>query len=148
MTIVILTEIILSKDKTGLWLWIVKLSTYSILVWTFSSNRGQFHWQYVIMIVISCIALFISRTLIKKRSITMIGTILAYTIGGILYIIAIVHNPKDYGYHHIVFMLINAISYILLTIEIIQQEKERVNLIIPIFAFITCLIYVLVICFA
>lgn len=140
-----LIEILLSKDRTAIWLWITKTITYSLFVWKFSSNIGPFHWEYVMMVAISFCTLLISRHLIKRRSIAMWGSNVASVIGGVLYIIAVVNKPEDYGYHHILFWLVNAISYGLLIQEIIHHKKHRVNLIIPIYGFTFSLLYMMII---
>lgn len=142
---VILLEIVLSKDKTAIWIWITKTITYSLFVWKFSSNIGPFHWEYILMILISLLTLLISRKLVKTRAIAMWGTNVAYVIGGAMYIIAVVNKPEDYGFYHIVFWLVNCISYGILIYQILKEKREKVNLIIPIYAFIFCIVYIVII---
>ncbi len=141
----ILIEISLSNDKTAIWIWITKTITYSLFVWKFSSNIGPFHWEYVLMIFISFLTLLVSRKLIKTRAIAMWGTNIAYVIGGIMYIIAIFKTPQDYGYHHILFWLVNCLSYGILIYQILKEKREKVNLIIPIYAFTFCIVYMVII---
>lgn len=142
---IILIEIALSKDKTAIWIWITKTATYSMFVLKFSSNIGPFHWEYVVMIVISILTLLISHKFIKTRAIAMWGTNTAYVIGGIMYIVAVCNTPGDYGYHHIFFWLVNCISYGILIYQILKEKREKVNLIIPIYAFTFCIVYVVII---
>jgi len=148
LSLLILIEILLSKDKTALWIWITKTFTYFILFWKFSSNIGPFHWEYVAMIFISFFTFMISRKIIKERAIAMWGTNISYLIGAVMYIIAVVKYPKDYGNPHLLFWLISCISYGVLIYDIIKQKKEKVNLIIPIYAFTICIIYMLIIYYA
>jgi hypothetical protein len=142
---IILLEIILSDDKTAIWIWITKTTTYSVFVWKFSSNIGQFHWHYVVMIAVSICAFLISRKLIKARAISMWGTNIAYIIGGIMYITAVLNKPDDYGWHHISFWFVNMVSYGILIYQIVKQKKKKVNLIIPIYAFTFCIVYMVII---
>jgi hypothetical protein len=141
----ILLEISLSKDKTAIWIWITKTTTYAIFVLKFSSNIGEFHWQYIVMIVVSICTLLVSRKLIKSRSIAMWGTNTAYVIGGVMYIVAVVSKPEDYDYNHIIFWFINAVSYGILIWQILSQKKDKVNLIIPVYAFTFCIVYICII---
>jgi hypothetical protein len=141
----ILIEIILSKDRTAIWIWITKTATYSLFVVKFSSNIGPFHWEYVVMIVISLITLFVSRKFIKTRALAMWGTNVAYVIGGIMYILAVMNKPEDYGYHHILFWVVNWLSYAILIVEIYKHKKAKVNYIIPVYAFTFCIVYIVII---
>lgn len=139
---IILTESVLSKDKTGFWVWITKTFTYILLVINFASNRGELKWWYIVMILISVTALVISRYYIKKRAVSFIGQDIAYAIGGIMYVIVIYHNPEQFGMGHICFWLVNSLSYFLVIHDIFKNNRPKVNLIIHIFAAVTCLIYV------
>lgn len=139
---IVLIEILLSTDKTALWVWITKTFTYILLVIKFSHNIGEIKPSYIYMIIISATALVISRRLIKKRAVSMWGQNIAYIIGGYMYVMAIIHAPNDFGAAHIWFWLVNCASYALLVREIYVKNKPKVNLIIPIYAIIACLIYV------
>ncbi len=144
---IILLEISFQEDKTAIWVWRTKTLTYLFFVIKFTSNIGPFNWIYVIMIILSMCTLLVSKR-IKKRAISMWGTNIAYIIGGVMYILAVFGKPDDYGLHHILFWFVNWISYGILIYEILKEKKERVNLIIPIYAFIFCLVYIAIIYFA
>lgn len=142
---IILTEIFLNKDKTGLWLWITKTSTYIFLCLKYAQNMGDIKKEYIVMILISVMSLLISKHLIKKRSIALWGQNLAYLIGGYLYILAIINNPDKFSSVHLVFWSINSLSFILLVQEILKENKDKVNLIIPGYALVACITYMAII---
>ncbi len=77
----------------------------------------------------------------------MWGTNIAYVIGGIMYIMAVLNKPEDYGYHHILFWLVNCISYGILIYQILKEKREKVNLIIPMYAFTFCIVYMVILFF-
>lgn len=136
-----LIEILSSKDKTAVWVWITKTFTYIMLVIKFSSNMGTIKPAYIVMIAISAAAFIISKRLIKKRAVSMWGQVAAYLIGGYMYIMAIVHSSGDFGAGHMWFWGINCLSYILLVCDIVAKDKPRVNLIIPLYALFFSLVY-------
>lgn len=145
IAIIVLIEILLSSDKTALWVWITKSLTYILLVIKFSYNIGNIKPAYICMIIISATALVVSRRLIKKRAVSMWGQTVAYIIGGYMYVMAIIHSPESFGNAHIWFWVINSVSYALLVYEIIAKHKPKVNLIIPLYAMIACLLYIVLI---
>ncbi len=140
-----LTENLLSKDRTTRVIWIVKTITYSILCVLLWFNKGEFKWLYVIMISISGLALLVSRHLITKRAIAMWGSNASYCIAAYLYIGAILQNPEQFGLFHILFWLVNIVSYVLVINQIRKEKIDQVRLIIPVFAFFACLVYIIII---
>ena len=140
-----LTENLLSKDSTTTVIWLVKTVTYSILCSLLWFNKGEFRWIYVIMILLSGIALLVSRHFIKERAIAMWGSNAAYCIAAYLYVSAILQNPGQFGLLHVLFWLINLISYVLVIGQIRREKIDQVRLIIPVFALAACLVYILVI---
>ena len=140
---IVLMEIFLSKDHTGKWIWITKTFTYILLCIKFAHSMGEFKWQYVVMIAISVLTLVVSRHLIKRRAIALWGQNIAYIFGGWLYCLAIIYHPSTFGVYHIVFWLINALSFGLLSYEVIKEKKGSINLIIPVYALAACLVYII-----
>lgn len=139
---IILTEIVLSKDKTALWVWITKTATYIFLSVKFIHNMGEIKIEYICMVTLSVSSLIISRHLIAKRMIALWGQNVAYLIGGYLYIVAIIENSSSFGWAHVFFWVINALSYLLLIQQIYQEKKDKINLTIPVFATVVCGVYV------
>lgn len=142
---IVLIEILLSNDKTGLWVWITKTITYVFFSIKFAQNMGEIKMEYIIMILVSAISLIVSRKIIKKRAIALWGQNFAYIIGAYMYVMAIIAHPEQFQIHHILFWLINCISYFLLIYDIIKNKKDKINLIIPGYAVIACIIYVTII---
>lgn len=140
-----LIEMMLSKDPTGLWLWLTKLGTYTFLTVKFSCNMGEIQIANVCMILISVVSLLVSRHLIKKRALGLWGQNVAFIIGSIMYITAILTNPDMFGIAHIVFWAVNGLSYLLLLIEIKQEKKDKQNYIVPGWGFTGSIIHVVVI---
>jgi hypothetical protein len=145
LALFVLLEIILSKDKTALWVWITKTLTYIFLTIKFLNNMGDFKIIYGVMVLIAVITFIVSKKFIQKRIIAMWGTNVAYLIGAYMYINAVFVNPEQFNGYHILFWLTNVLSYFLLIREVIKEKKPRVNLNVPVFAFIVCLIYILII---
>ncbi len=137
-------EVKLSKG-TGLWLWITKTVTYSILTAKFAHNMGELKMIYIYMIIISVFSLWASLHLVKKRQVAMFGSIFANLLGGAMYVIAVVKHPTSYGHIDTLFWILNLASYAYLVYEVIKGNKPRVNLILPIYAVVICLIYIVLI---
>ncbi len=142
---IVLIEIILSKDSTAKWIWITKTVTYTILTIKFSHNMGEIKSMYIAMILVSAGAVVVSRRLIKRRAVALWGQNVAYLIGAYMYVVAVYSNPHAFGIYHMLFWLVNAISYALLIRDIIIEKKAKVNLIIPVYACIVSLLYILLI---
>ena len=142
MSVIVLAEILLSKDQTAKWLWITKSFTYAVLCIKFIHSMGELRWEYPVMIAIAIVTLIASRRLIKRRSVAMWGQNLAYFMGGYLYCLAIVTHPHSFGRFHIIFWVINSLSFGLMSYQVIREKRGSVNLIIPVYAFISCLVYI------
>ena len=142
MSAIVLTEIVLSKDQTAKWLWITKTFTYVVLCIKFIHSMGVIKWEYPVMIAIAVLTLIASRHLIKRRAVAMWGQNVAYVFGGYLYCLAIVNHPDSFGIYHIVFWLINSLSFGLISYQVIKEKKGSVNLIVPVYALAACLIYI------
>ena len=140
---IILFELVISRDMTGLWVWITKTVTYVLFSIKFAFSMGPIKMEYVIMIAISVISLLISRHLIKKRSVALWGQNIAYLFGGYLYVLAILQHPQTFTNYHIIFWSINTLSYSLLVYDVIKNKKDKVNLIIPVYAIAACLVYII-----
>ncbi len=139
---IILLEILLSKDHTAKWLWITKTVTYVFLVIKFTHNMGEFKQEYIYMIAISVAAFLASKHLIKRRSIALWGQNAAYTIGQIMYIQAIHRHPESFGWSHVLFWVIIFSSFAYLVYEVLIHKKAKVNLIIPAYAMVICVVYI------
>lgn len=142
---IVLIEILLSKDKTAIWVWITKTITYVFFSIKFAKNMGEIKTEYIVMIFISVVSLLISRHLIKRRAVALWGQNFAYIIGAYMYIIAILTHPETFGIAHILFWGINCISYFLLIYEIFKEKKDKTNLIIPGYAVVGCIVYMILI---
>lgn len=141
-----LIELLLNEDHKALWVWATKTITYMVLVIKFFHNFGELKLHYVAMIIVSVVAFFISRFLIKNRAIAAWGQVVAYIIGAIMYGAAIIHHPEDFGWGHIGFWLVNLISYALLIYKVYTADKnDKVNLIIPVYAIVTCPVFIVLI---
>ena len=145
ISLAILGESLLSKDHTGVPVWVTKSITYVLLTIKFSSNVGVVKPGYIWMVTISIASLLISRHLIKKRAIALWGQNVAYMIGGVMYVMAILKTPSQFGLSHICFWGVNMASFLLLVREVIQEKKDRTNLIIPGWASVVCVIYMVLI---
>jgi hypothetical protein len=144
LSLIILAENLLSKDRTMIAIWIVKSVTYSILTFFLWSNKGEFKIVYVIMILLSGVALLVSRHFIKERAIAMWGSNISYLFAAYLYLSAVVQNPEAYGFMHICFWLVNLISYVLVIRQIKQEKIDQVRLIVPVFALWACVVYIVI----
>ncbi len=140
---IILTEILLTKDKVGVALWTTKVVTYVFLSAKFFHNMGELKSAYVAMIAISAGAFIISRKIVKNRTFGLWGQIAAYCIGAYMYITAIISHPGDFNVSHMTFWLVNLISYALLIRQINKEKKSKENLIIPGYGVFMSAIYIL-----
>ena len=142
MSAIVLAEILLSKDQTAKWLWITKTFTYVILCIKFIHSMGVIRWEYPVMIAIAILTLIVSRHLIKRRAVAMWGQNAAYLLGEYLYCLAILNHPDSFGVYHIVFWLINALSFGLVVYQVIKEKEGNIKLIVPAWAFAACLVYI------
>lgn len=140
---IILTEILLTKDKVGVALWSTKVVTYLFLTAKFFHNMGELKGAYVAMIAISATSFIISRKMVKNRRFGLWGQIAAYCIGAYMYITAIISHPGDFNLAHMAFWLVNLISYALLIGQINKEKKSKDNLIIPGYGVFMSAIYIL-----
>lgn len=137
------TEVSLSKtDKTAYWVWFTKTVTYFIICMKFFSNKGELKTEYIVMISIAAVGFFVSRHF-AQRAISMWGQVAAYIIGAYMYINAIINHPGDFGWGHMGFWTVNFISYALLIWEVWKHKKESYNYIVPVYAIITCPVFVI-----
>lgn len=143
----IFIEICLSTDKTAFWLWATKTATYILICIKFFSNKGEFRIEYVYMMAISATAVLISRRL-KNRSFSAWGQVIAYIIGGVMYVMAIISDRDHFGIGHICFWLVNLMSYSLLIGEVYAAKKPSYNYIIPGYALVGCVVYIILMVFA
>lgn len=144
---------ILTKGP-GMWVWITKSTTYLFLCVKFSATAGDIKTGYIVMIVVATVFFIASKLFTRYHTeairLGLWGQNIAYSIGGVLYILAVQQHPDAYNINHMMFWGINAVSYALLIRDIwgSNNAQQRPLLIVFYFAFITCLVYIIVIMIA